>query len=144
MTRIGMLRAVSFLLGCALVAAPAAVLVHLSYLFEARPPRSLSAVVEMSWFVGCAMGGGLLLAAIPKLVVGASRPWARAVAGTFIVLSALAVAAVGSLSTIWLLAAAPVLAVEAVVFYVLVFPARGFVPCLRTEPTPARTRTSTT
>jgi hypothetical protein len=125
---ISALRVLSFVTGMSLVAAPA----YLLLLFAHGVGEPPAADRAFAFFfapicVGLVLGAGLLLAGLPRLVTGEKGLVARFAAGALIILSALIVASLGGFSgSVTRIVTPAILLIELLVFWVFVWPAKGF------------------
>ena len=121
------LRVVSFLVGVVLVLFPTWLLIQFTYGVDESP--SLQGWI---WFflpigMGLVLGGGLLLAGLPKVVEGPARPVAQVIAGFWLAASAaMFLFFVGFSGSVTKIASPAILLLEAVVFAVFVWPAPRF------------------
>lgn len=106
---------------------PSWALLHFAYGVDDSPSFQ-----NWIWFLvpigmGLVLGGGLLLAGLPKIVVGSTRPIAQAIAGILIAISAATfLFFVGFSGSVTKIASPAILFLEAVIFGVFVWPAVRF------------------
>src|SRR5688572_19888642 len=126
---IALLRALSFIAGLALLAAPSFLLLQFAYGVGEPPESQASAffLLLLPVCMGFILGGGLLLAGLPHLVLGPRRPTMRLVAGLLMVTSAGVVVLFGGFSgSVTKIATPAVLLLNALAFLAFVWPARAF------------------
>ena len=124
---IASLRIVSFLAGVVLMVFPSLLFLQIGYGVDESPSYRVSIWSLFPIGMGLVLGGGLLLAGLPKVVVGPARPVAQFIAGILIaVSSATFLFFVGFSGSVTKIASPAILFLEAVVFGVFVWPAVKF------------------
>jgi hypothetical protein len=122
------LRLISFVVGCALTLAPMYLLVSFSYAVG-EPPSSESkgfGYFALPLIGGVALGGGLLLAGLPNLVIGPMRPVFRSIAAVLLVISVVAVSFIGFDGSVTAILCPFILLLNAAAFFFFVYPAKHF------------------
>ena len=122
------LRLINLVFGGALTLAPLLLLLSFSY-GVGEPPSSDPKgfrYFALPLLAGVALGGGLLLAGLPNLVVGSIRPVFRSVAGVLLVVSVVAVFFIGFNGSVTVIVCPLVLFLNAMAFFYFVYPAKRF------------------
>ena len=122
------LRLISLVVGSALTLVPLLGLLSFSYLVGEPPssdPKGFG-YFGLALLDGVALGGGLLLAGLPSLVVGSIRPVFRSVAGVLLVVSVVAVFFIGFDGSVTVIVCPLVLLLNAMAFFYFVYPAKPF------------------
>jgi len=121
-------RATFFLVGMLLTATPVFAYLAFGYGVGDPPQRTfgdlLFLVVPLA--PGLLFGGGLLLVGLPGLVEGARRPMMRTIAGVLLVISTIALFAVGFKGTVTAVLGPLAIAANAAALWLFVFPAKFF------------------
>ncbi len=122
-----LLRLISLLLGCVIIAAPAFLTIAFAYSVGEPPETTVAfAFYLLPLFIGLFFGMGPLLIGFPKLVAGSEKPRMRVVAGAFLVISIAGLLMVGFGGSVTRVVTPIALLVEAVLFVVFVWPAKHF------------------
>ena len=94
-----------------------------------EPPRATPlefAVFALPLLPGVALGGGLVLVGLPKLVAGKTRPRTRVAAGLLLVVSTVAHLALGFDGTVTAIIGPLAIVLNAAAFLLFVYPAKAF------------------
>lgn len=120
------IRVVLLIVGIAMVAAPSFLLLQFAYGVGEPLDQNEIAFFIPTLGIGIALGGGLVLVGLPRLVAGATTPVMRVLAGAMLVASAALLASFGFSGSVTRIITPLILLFELLAFLVFIYPAKRF------------------